>query len=75
MQVSFYTKVTILKNFAQFEHKIPIYDSIFPGGVRGSTTSSCIVYDYTTSRHTDMQYITSRLTDMQYITSGHTDTQ
>jgi hypothetical protein len=30
--VSFYARVTFLKNIRQTEHKIPIYSNVFPGG-------------------------------------------
>ena len=39
-----------LKFVAQFEHKIPVYNSVSPG--EGLTTSSCIIHDYTTGGHT-----------------------
>jgi len=56
--VSFYARVTFKKNFVQtelvqIEHKICIENSVFSGGVKGLTTSSCTVYDSITSRHTD----------------------
>jgi len=31
-QISFYTSNMFLKNVMQIEHKIPIYNSVFPGG-------------------------------------------
>jgi len=37
-------RVTVLRNIAQIQHKIPIYNNLFPG-VRGLTASSYIVYD------------------------------
>jgi len=37
----------------QIEHKIPIYNDVFPG-VRRLPTSKYIAYDYTTSGHTDL---------------------
>jgi len=42
----------ILKNVMQIERKIPIATNFL--GVRGLTTSSCMVCDYTTSGHTDL---------------------
>jgi len=57
-QVSFYASDKFPKNvaeikIAQIGNKISIYNSVFPG-VRGLTTPSYIVYDYTTSGHTDL---------------------
>jgi hypothetical protein len=56
-QVSFYVRVMFLKNITQIktmkiEHKIPLKTMHFLG-VRG-LTSSYLVYDNTTSGHTDL---------------------
>jgi len=53
-----FTRVTFLKNVAQIknvqiEHKIPIENSVFPGGW-GFDNFIYIVYDYTTTGHTDL---------------------
>jgi len=42
----------IPKNVMQIKHKIPI--TVYFLGVRGLTTLSCIVCDYTTSGHMDL---------------------
>jgi hypothetical protein len=58
-QVLHYARDMFLKNTAQIKialikHKVPIENSLFPVGVRGFTISSHILYDYTTSEHTDL---------------------
>jgi len=60
-QVSFYTSNTFLKNVEQIkimhiEQKFP-FKTLYFLGVGGLTTSSYIVYVYTTSRHTDLYSI------------------
>jgi len=50
-QVSFYARDLFLKNTAHIEHRIK---TVYFLGVRGLTTSSYIVYEYTTIGHTDL---------------------
>ena len=45
-----------MKNVMQIKHKTPIQDNIFPG-VRGLTSSSYIVHDYTICGHMDLNSI------------------
>ena len=57
-QVFFYAGIMFLKKvmqikIAQIKHKFP-FKTVYFLGIRGLTTSSYIVYDYTTSRHLDL---------------------
>jgi hypothetical protein len=60
-QVVFYPRVMFLKNVAQMkivqiEHKIPIWNIVFPGD-KGIYNLTLLLYDYTTSRLMDLYSI------------------
>lgn len=69
-QVLFYARVTFLKTVSQVEDYTPIYNNVFLG-VR-ALTSYCIVYDCTTSGHTDLQSIDVLCIQYIYITIQYT---
>jgi hypothetical protein len=71
-QVSFNARVTFLKKVAQIEHKIAIKKNVFPE-VRGLTTSSYIVYNYTTSG--PVEYISTVYTEYIHIHAAYTHFQ
>ena len=56
---------------AQIEHKIPISNSVFPGG-GGFKTWPCIVYDYTTSGNMDLWIILYVQYTNTFLYSTHT---
>jgi hypothetical protein len=59
-QVSFYDRDSFMKNVAQTKQNFPFITLYFLG-VRALTTSSYIVYDYTSSGHTDKENIYNRV--------------
>jgi len=52
-QVLFYTKDTFLKMSRKSDTEFP-FTTVYFLGVKGLTTSSYIMYDYTTSGHMDL---------------------
>jgi len=74
-QVSFYARVTFLRNVARIKHKIPISNSVFPGWggeVREFTTSPYVVYDYTSSGNMELWTVLYVQSTNTFLYSTHT---
>jgi hypothetical protein len=55
-QVSFYTRATFLKKLCKSHTEFP-FNAVYFLGVRGLTIPTYIVYEFTTSGHTDLHSI------------------